>query len=43
MTGLLRRYGAIDPNHPVVAQYIGPQRNRRDLVVGDTRLAPGFA
>ena len=43
MTGLLRRYGAIDPNHPVVAQYIGPIRNRRDLVVGDTRLAPAFA
>lgn len=43
MTGLLRRYGVIDADDPVVAQYIGPLRNRRDRVVGDTRLAAGFA
>jgi len=43
MTGLLQRYGAIDPADPVVAQYLGPLRNRRNLVVGDTRLAAGFA
>lgn len=43
ITGLLRRHGAIEDGDPVVAQYIGPMRNRRDLVVGDTRLAPGFA
>lgn len=42
MTGLLRRLNVIDPKHPVVAQYIGPLRNRRDLIVGETRLAPGF-
>jgi L-asparaginase II len=42
MTSLLARYGAIDPSDPVVAQYIGPMRNRRNLVVGDTRLAAGF-
>lgn len=43
ITALLRRHGAIDDGHPVIAQYLGPLRNRRDLVVGDTRLAAGFA
>jgi L-asparaginase II len=43
ITGLLLRHGALDAGDPVVAQYIGPMRNRRDLVVGDTRLAAGFA
>lgn len=43
MTGLLQRYGVIAPDHPVTQQYIGPLHNRRDLVVGDTRLAAAFA
>lgn len=43
MTGLLVRHGALDAADPVVAHYIGPLRNRRGLVVGDTRLAAGFA
>jgi L-asparaginase II len=43
IAGLLRRHGALDAHDPVVTQYIGPMRNRRDLVVGDTRLAAGFA
>lgn len=43
ITGLLVRYGVIDPADPVVTQFIGPMRNRRDLVVGDTRLAADFA
>ncbi len=41
-TALLVRYGALDPAHPVVARYIGPLRNRRDIVVGDMRIAQGF-
>lgn len=43
ITALLVRHGALDAAHPVVAQYIGPTRNRRGLVTGNTRVAPGFA
>lgn len=43
MTGLLLRYGVLDAADPVVTQYIGPLHNRRNMVVGDTRLAAGFA
>ncbi|NBB97287.1 MAG: asparaginase [Alphaproteobacteria bacterium] len=42
MAGLLRHYGVIDAEDPVLVQYLGPLRNRRDLVVGETRLAQGF-
>jgi L-asparaginase II len=42
ITGLLVRHGAIEPSDPVVTQYIGQMLNRRNRVVGDTRLAPGF-
>lgn len=42
MTGLLRHYGVIDAADPVVTQYIGPLLNRRNLRVGETRLAEGF-
>ncbi len=43
ITALLVRHRALDPGHPVVAHYLGPTRNRRDIVTGDTRTAPGFA
>ncbi len=43
ITALLIRHGALAADHPVVARYIGPTRNRRDIVTGETRLAPGFA
>ncbi len=43
ITALLIRHGALDAAHPVAAQYLGPTRNRRDIVTGDTRTAPGFA
>lgn len=43
ITALLVRHGALDAAHPVVARYLGPTRNRRDIVTGDTRTAPGFA
>ena len=43
ITALLVRHGALDAAHPVVAHYLGPLRNRRGTVTGETRLAPGFA
>jgi L-asparaginase II len=43
ITALLVRHGALDAAHPVVAEYLGPLRNRRGTVTGDTRLAKGFA
>lgn len=42
MTGLLRQLGVVATNDPVVTQYIGPIVNRRNLEVGQTRLASGF-
>ncbi|MCC5959739.1 MAG: asparaginase [Rhodobacteraceae bacterium] len=42
ITALLVRHGALAHDHPVVARYLGPMRNRRDLVVGHTRCASGF-
>ncbi|WP_126977705.1 asparaginase [Frigidibacter oleivorans] len=44
ITALLVRLGALEPGHPVVAQYLtGPQKNWRGIVTGEMRLAPGFA
>ena len=42
ITALMLRYGVLERGHPVVARYLGDLRNRRDLVVGQTRCAPGF-
>lgn len=42
ITALLIRHGALDPDHPVVARYLGPMKNRRGLIVGQTRCAPEF-
>ncbi len=43
MTALLIRHGALDPQNPVVARYLGPMKNWRGLHVGETRRAEGFA
>lgn len=44
VTALLVRLGALDAGHPAVGRYLtDPMRNRRGLVVGEMRLAGGFA
>ena len=42
ITALLIRHGALDPNHPAAARFLGPILNRRDIVTGETRTAQGF-
>ena len=43
ITALLLRLGVLEAGHPVVARYLsGPQLNRRGMVTGELRLAPGF-
>ncbi len=43
ITALLLRLGVLTAGHPVVARYLsGPQLNRRGMVTGEMRLAPGF-
>ncbi len=42
ITALLVRHGALEATHPVVARYLGPTRNRRNIVTGETRVAAGF-
>lgn len=44
ITALLVRVGALEAGHPAAEKYLtGKLRNRRGLVTGDIRLAPGFA
>ncbi|SIS66976.1 asparaginase [Phaeovulum vinaykumarii] len=43
ITGLLIRLGVLEAAHPVVAAYLGAQKNWRGLVTGEIRLAEGFA
>lgn len=43
ITALLIHLGALDPDHPVVAELLtGPQRNWRGRETGGLRAAPGF-
>ena len=43
ITALLSRLGVLDPAHPMALKRLGaPMLNRRDIPVGDLRLAKGF-
>ena len=42
ITALMIRHGGLDPAHPAVSTYLGPIRNRRGAVVGQTTCADGF-
>lgn len=44
MAAVLARYGAVDPKDPRVARHLAPEiRNRRDLLVGETRVVAPVA
>ncbi|MCH8466262.1 MAG: asparaginase [Roseinatronobacter sp.] len=43
ITALLIRYAGLEAAHPVAQRYLGPQLNRRNIVTGAIRTAPGFA
>lgn len=43
ITALMIRHAGLDPQHPVALRYLGPVRNRRGLVTGAMRTAPGFS
>ncbi len=42
ITALLIRHGALDPAHPAAERFLGPIRNRREIITGETRTAQGF-
>ncbi len=42
ITALLIRHAGLDATHPVAQRYLGPQLNRRAIVTGAIRTAPGF-